>query len=310
MVNRLVSSRRIIAKVLSDLNISEDAVRISDMREWIGEAIERIGSVNQLVRKVTGEDESGPVKIINNQAKIPDDAVRINQVLYSYSNSGPWHPMRATTGNFNTFSSNPGIIRKNAIDSDLVKVAQILYAKYPNNQIYENICKMPYADALKIVNENRGVRDLLEYLIGRMSLSGSGFANIDEIMVYSMKPGFINTVHNTGYLKISYDAFPVDDRGYPLIPDTASYAEAIFFYVAMKLKYPDFLSGRMNANIYYDIKRSWNFYRKQAYAESMMPNADEMESIKNVWNRLIPSTSINELGGHDYGVGEYIYSNN
>ena len=44
----------------------------------------------------------------------------------------------------------------------------------------------------------------------------------------------------------------------------------------------------MRQDIYYDAKRSWNFYCKQAYAESLMPTQDDMETIKNVYVRLVP----------------------
>ena len=42
----------------------------------------------------------------------------------------------------------------------------------------------------------------------------------------------------------------------------------------------------MNQRIYYDMRNSWNFYCKQAYAEAMLPNEDELESIKNTWNKI------------------------
>ena len=54
-----------------------------------------------------------------------------------------------------------------------------------------------------------------------------------------------------------------DEDGYLLIPDLVSYREAIFWYVVVKLKYPDYLAGRMNQEIYNSARRSWNFYCKQ-----------------------------------------------
>jgi len=40
--------------------------------------------------------------------------------------------------------------------------------------------------------------------------------------------------------------------------------------------------------MYTYIQQQWNFYRNQAYAEAMMPTADDIQNIKNEWNRLIP----------------------
>ena len=38
-------------------------------------------------------------------------------------------------------------------------------------------------------------------------------------IVYTIKPGFINLNTRSGFVKISYDSIPVDQHGYPLIPD-------------------------------------------------------------------------------------------
>ena len=90
-----------------------------------------------------------------------------------------------------------------------------------------------------------------------------------------------------------------DDDGYLMIPDMMSYKDAVYWYVVMKLKYPEYLSGRMNREIYYDIRRSWNFYCQQAYAESMMPTQDDMDNIQDVWIRLLPSINTEITDGHE-----------
>nr|DAY15095.1 MAG TPA: hypothetical protein [Caudoviricetes sp.] len=71
-----------------------------------------------------------------------------------------------------------------------------------------------------------------------------------------------------GYVKLAYKAMPVDERGYPLIPDLASYQEAIYWYVTMKLSFPKFMKGRLggklksaNITIYNYLQSQWNFYR-------------------------------------------------
>jgi hypothetical protein len=89
---------------------------------------------------------------------------------------------------------------------------------------------------------------------------------------------------------ISYYAIPTDNDGYPMIPDNASFKEAIFWYINMKLSYIDWRSGNGTREFYYDAKNSWNFYVKQAYGNAIMPaSLDEMESIKNAWVRLMPN---------------------
>ena len=102
-----------------------------------------------------------------------------------------------------------------------------------------------------------------------------------------------------GFIKLAYKAIATDERGYPLIPDLSSYQEAIYWYVVMKLSFPKFISGKLSGSTskyaskyardtYFYIQQQWNFYRNQAYAEAMMPTADDMQNIKNDWNKLIP----------------------
>ena len=50
--NKLVSSKAVIAKVIADLDLKEDEIKITDVREWIGEAMEKIGAIQQLEHKV------------------------------------------------------------------------------------------------------------------------------------------------------------------------------------------------------------------------------------------------------------------
>nr|DAL01668.1 MAG TPA: hypothetical protein [Caudoviricetes sp.] len=43
--NKLVSSNTVIAKVIADLQLQETDIRITDIREWIQEAVLKIGAI-------------------------------------------------------------------------------------------------------------------------------------------------------------------------------------------------------------------------------------------------------------------------
>lgn len=105
---------------------------------------------------------------------------------------------------------------------------------------------------------------------------------------YSIAGNWVKTNIRAGYLLISYQAIPTDEDGYPMIPNDVSFFEALYWYVNMKITYPQWKNGQVRDAVYYDAKSSWNYYRKQAYGNAMMPNGDQLESIKNTWIRLIP----------------------
>jgi hypothetical protein len=127
---------------------------------------------------------------------------------------------------------------------------------------------------------------------------------------YNITGGYIKTNIKDGYLLISYQAIPVDDDNYPMVPDDESFFEALYWYINMKLMYPKWVMGQVRDAVYYDAKSSWNYYRKQAYGNAMMPNADQLETIKNVWIRLIPEINSN-LNFHSMvGEQEFVYNKN
>ena len=76
----------------------------------------------------------------------------------------------------------------------------------------------------------------------------------------------------------------------------------------MKLTYPEWKAGRIRDAVYYDTRSSWNFYRKQAYGHSMMPNIDQLESIKNAWLRLVPEINEHANAFASLNVRQQIYN--
>lgn len=124
-------------------------------------------------------------------------------------------------------------------------------------------------DTVDRAKENRNLR----------TLSHSG---------YSMNNAFFNFNFEKGKIQLSYIAIPTDEDGFPLIPDNISYKEAIEKYIVMKLNYGKFVTDSINPTTWDRIVNDWHFYCAQARGKANMPNADKMESIKNMWNRLKP----------------------
>ena len=264
MIYNYTRCESVIAKIMADLDSTEVRQRTSDIKEWIFEAVDKIGAPMQYIRREGGTEDFPLLEIQDNQVPLPDDLVVLDAVAYSESEKGPWKPMTVATSIFrepqrkhNRQIEEHQPMRRKAFTSQSQFYTQ-------NN--------MKYFEAA--INKN----DKAEYFI---------------------KPGWIVTNKSKGFVKLAYKAIAVDERGYPLIPDLTSYQEAIYWYVVMKLAFPKFMQGTLSGKgskysakysqqSYYFIQQQWNFYRNQAYAEAMMPTADDMKAIKNEWNRLIP----------------------
>jgi hypothetical protein len=308
MITKLTSVQSIIAKVIADLDLQEDELKISDTIEWCGEAIEKIGAVTQFIPKVTGQNGIPALQIHNHQAPLPCDLHQLHQVAYSWDNKGPWFPMRKATGSFAVWGNDDPCNHEELTPDNIVKNDTLVNLVV---DMYGNIDK---TEAIEMINSNQNLRTILTNLLKHHNHifhhKGVDSANPSIGLQYSIKPGWIMCNVPAGYLKLSYSGIPTDENGYPLVPDMTSYREAIYWYITMKLKYPEYLRGTLNRDVYYDIKRSWNFYRQQAYAEALMPNEDGLESIKNNWNKIVPEYRDHSTFYSHTGERQVIYNAN
>lgn len=304
--NRMISSASVVAKVIADLDLKEDQIRITDIREWVMEGILKIGAVQQYEHKVA------ILPIECHQVALPCDLYKLGQVAFSFCNGGGWLPMRKATSSFGVFhdrecSNEPCMLIPDTAMFPLVK-----------NMFNLNTDR----EALEKLNEDTNLRQTLSILLNQWTVGtvngkfvpgvvdhrdGTMFSN--ELQ-YTTKPGYINTCMPRGFVKISYYAIYTDEDSMPMIPDLESYKEAIYWYVTMKLMYPKKLKGQISQGDYYDIRNSYNFYRKQAYAEAMMPTVDDLETISNIYTKLYPEINDHSMFFSTSGDEQNIYNQN
>lgn len=302
--NRMISSASVVAKVIADLDLKEDQIRITDIREWIMEGILKIGAIQQYEHKVA------ILPIECHQVALPCDLYKLGQVAFSFCNGGGWLPMRKATSSFGVFhdrecSNEPCMLIPDTTMFPLVK-----------NMFNLNTDR----EALDKLNEDTNLRQTLSILLNQWTVGtvngkfvpgvvdhrdGTMFSN--ELQ-YTTKPGYINTRMPRGFVKISYYAIYTDEDSMPMIPDLESYKEAIYWYVTMKLMYPKKLKGQISQGDYYDIRNSYNFYRKQAYAEAMMPTVDDLTTISNIYNKLYPEINDQDTFFSTSGDEQNIYN--
>jgi hypothetical protein len=294
MIYNLQSVKYVIAKVFTDLDLKEGDHRISDMISYAGEALEKIGGFPTFNTRVCGKDELPLLTVANYQTKLPCDFHSMIQVAYATVSTGPFYPMRYATGSFDSGVPNTATtaISYTASESDLATLALALYP----TELVADALHTAYEHAIIKLNAEPATRALLNSLLTPTSgLAVPDTNGTTTDYTYMIKGGYIKTNVETGYIMLAYQAIPTDTQGYPMIPDNASFMEAIYWYITMKLLYPQWAAGQVRDAVYADAKRSWNYYCKQAYGNAMMPNgAEQMESIKNTWHRLVE-----EWGEHD-----------
>ena len=100
MIYNFTKCESVIAKIMADLDSSESRQRTSDIREWIFEAIEKIGAPMQYIRRESGANGVPVFGTQDYQVPLPSDLVHLDGVAYSNSERGPWVSMSTTTGVF------------------------------------------------------------------------------------------------------------------------------------------------------------------------------------------------------------------
>lgn len=154
MIYKMTSSKAVIAKVIADLGLNETEIPITDIRQWIGEALMNIGSVNQLDHKVE------VIPINGYQAKLPCDLERLNSVAYSTCDCGGWIPMKKSTGTFSVYDRKDNCDCCNMIIHDDVLI--------PLVKNLHNLTKDK--DALEILNKDTNTRQTLSTLINNYTV--------------------------------------------------------------------------------------------------------------------------------------------
>ena len=228
MVYKIKSSQTVIAKTKRDLRIQRDDW-INDAIEWIGEALDAIGTPGQLI------DKGRILKTSSHRAPLPADLYMLKGVYYGHGN-------------------------KDTAISDLTLEDFPYWMKYGEEDLHPAIFeekKEEETGAQRSTNET--------YLINGQ---------------------YIQSSFESDYMLLIYKAFPLDDDGFPMLPDMYEFDQALYWYIVMKLMeggetHPAGLD-------YFHAEERWLKYCGQARAQSNMPDIGKMSAFRDMWVKLIP----------------------
>lgn len=170
--------------------------------------------------------------------------------------------------------------------------------------------------AIVEINEHRGllpcdfhemiqVRTNLEkcghYISGVFRYSTDNFHMSDKThespdLTYKIQGRVIYTSIKEGTIEIAYRAIAVDDEGYPLIPDKSSFTRALELYIKKQCFTILFDLGKINQAVYANVQQEYAFAVAQAQSDLIRPSIDEMQSITNALNTLIPRVNEHSKG--------------
>lgn len=125
-------------------------------------------------------------------------------------------------------------------------------------------------------------------------------------LTYKLQGNYIFTSIEEGEIEISYLSIPVDEEGLPMIPDNVKYINALELYIKKRLFTILFDQQKLHQSVLQNVQQEYAWAVGQASNDLIKPSVDEMESISNMWNQFIWSTTDHRHGFRDSGNKEYL----
>lgn len=110
-------------------------------------------------------------------------------------------------------------------------------------------------------------------------------------LTYKIQGDCIFTSLEQGKIEMAYMAMPVDDEGYPLIPDNSAYTRALELYVKLQWFTILFDMGKISPQVYQNAQQQYSWAVGQAQTNLIIPSIDQMQSITAMWNKFLPDTT-------------------
>ena len=98
---------------------------------------------------------------------------------------------------------------------------------------------------------------------------------------------FIFTNFEDATIEIAYKAMPVDEKGFPLIPDHVNYKKALEAYLMERIGFKLFLSDKLSEKKFNLLQQECAWYMGAAESKGKLPSVDRMETIKNAYSRML-----------------------
>lgn len=270
----LISVDTIISKLFREGVVNPD-YNESDIIEMIGEALDAIGAFKQY------EEDIQFIQVTDHKALLPEGLQEIVMVAYSTAPDITTSECTTSCGVDDTCLG--------ACDEENPDECWSSHNRYyiPDQRYYDVI--KDYTTTYKSLT-GYFYKNFLPLRLASSPFSITNQLHCENCInihypsehEYSIKNGMIITSFQTGNICMSYLRMPLDENGYPMIPDIYEYREAITAYIMMKQAKASYFSERSAESriLYREMESDWQWYVKSAKNKQLMPsNIDERELL-------------------------------
>jgi hypothetical protein len=282
MIYNSISVKNVIGRVVRNLDNKIPGHYLDYMLEWIPEAMEELHTPYQVVTKSTpNEGLTGAIVTNQHVAALPCGLINViaveDEFGYRVREGADVTDITSHSPRYNSRGSQSG-------------------ARSTNFQM----------DSSQVSGVNPATSGPTN---GSVAWDGSNIVPVEDARgkaYYKIQMGHIQTSEEEMFLKIHYKALPVDDEGYPLVPDVTEYKEAVYWYILNKMmgagyKHPTIPPGIQGMEY---CSQKYEFYAGRALGKIKMPTQDRMARLRDGFaQRMIPPNHFYE----DFGInGEQV----
>jgi len=151
------------------------------------------------------------------------------------------------------------------------------------------------------------------FIIKEFCTSGDSIKNLcnqSSDLTYRLNNNYIFTSFEKGQIEISYDKFPIDDRGFPLIPDDEGIIQGMSWFIAYKIAYSLWMSDQLSKIKFDFIRQEKDWYIGKAISRARAMSKDRLETWKNMTVRLLPKLNAHSSQFSGLGGGEKLHNHN
>lgn len=273
------SVKQVLIKIIRDLDQKLPSHYMDYMLEWIPEAMGELEYTHQLVTKSTPNfGKPGAMYTKQHVAELPCGLVYLRAVEDDRG-------YRIRRGTDETDITNPTTryhANTGTGEFDTARVTQFRVDPF-------GVTTGPGAEPTE----------------GKVPWDGSNIresSDMQLIRYYKLQGGYIQTSEEEMFIKLHYDAFPVDKDGYPLIPDVSEFREALYWYVIYKMigtgyQHPVIPKSIQGMNY---AKQQFDQYAAQALNKMKLMDMDRAARLRDSFSlRLVPPYHFYE----DFSVG-------
>lgn len=278
LIAKYTSSREIINNFFRNTAYN-DLFNIADGAFWIYEAMELIGHPLQYIPKVIGHKEdptydlSGDSTITAVPATITHPPTPHTHVTAYSAGTSIGHYRVELPDDFHKLIAV-------SVDGVLALPTQNMY-----HHLLDGSCCGYEADTLPMENfyDNFGNTFSPQALpLNRRVVSNPPqFSINNNYMTFDIKEGKVC---------MAYWAFPIDEEGFPLIPDDVKYKRAISSYLQLKIDYILWRQDTLTDKVYLKSEEDWRWNVASASSHLKMPDVNQMESLRRQLTKMIVRT--------------------